>query len=163
MKKLTTILSALAFAIGCSTGFAQDHSQHQGTTDHSQHHAADGVDHMAHLDTDMEEIRKTTDVAKRKEMLMHHLQMMREHMQHLTAMEHGAMGGGGGGMQGMGEGGGMKGMDHGGKGEGGGMQGMDHGAAGGGGGMMQHHDKMVKVLQHMLETQEMILGLVDQK
>ncbi len=41
---------------------------------------------------------------------------------------------------------------------------MDHGAQGeGGGGMMQHHDKMVKVLQHMLKTQEMILGLMDKK
>ena len=156
MKKLTSILSALVFGISCSTGFAQDHSQHQqgSTTDHSQHQAADGVDHMAHLDADMEEIRKTTDVAKRKEMLVHHLQMMREHMQHLTAMDHGAMGGNAG----------MQGMAPGTPAEGGGMQGMDHGAQGeGGGGMMQHHDKMVKVLQHMLETQEMILGLMDKK
>jgi len=187
MKKLTSILSALVFGIGCSTGFAQDHSQHQQGA---------ATDHMAHLDADLEEIRKTTDTAKRKEMLQHHLQMMRENIEAITAMGHGGggmqgmdhsgkgeggggmqgmdhsgKGEGGGGMQGMdhsgkGEGGGgMQGMDHSGKGEGGGgMQGMDHSGKGeGGGGMMQHHDKMVKVLQHMLETQEMILGLMDKK
>ncbi len=151
MKKLTSILSALVFGIVCSTGFAQDHSQHQqgGTTDHSQHQSTGAVDHMAHLQSDMEEIRNTKDAAKRKEMLTHHLQMMREHMQDLTAMEHGAMGGAGAGN--------MPGMDQGKMAEGGGMQGMDHG------GMMQHHEKMVKLLQHMLETQEQILGLIETK
>lgn len=164
MKKLTTILSALVFGFVCTTGFAQDHSQHQqgGAVDHSQHHASAGTDHMAHLESDLEEIRNTKDATKRKELLTHHLQMMREHMQDLTAMEHGAMGGTAGGMQGMdhskmGEGGNMQGMDQGKMAEGGGMQGMDHG------GMMQHHEKMVKLLQHMIETQEQILGLIDTK
>jgi len=177
MKKLAGIISTVIFGLGISTGYTQDHSQHQGTTDHGQHHAGAADDHMAHLDADLEEIRKTTDTAKRKQMLQHHLQMMRENIQAITAMDHGGKGEGGAGMQGMdhsgkGEGGaGMQGMDHGGKGEGGaGMQGMDHGGKGEGGagmqgmdhgGMMQHHDKMVKVLQHMLETQELILGLID--
>ena len=178
MNKLTGILSVMVFAIRYSNIYAQDHSQHQqGTTvDHSQHQAAAGTDHMAHLESDMEEIRNTKDVAKRKELLKHHLQMMQEHIQELTAMDHGAMGGAGGGMQGMdhskmAEGGNMQGMDHSKMGEGGGMQGMDQGkmAEGGGmqgmdhGGMMQHHEKMVKLLQHMLETQEQILGLIETK
>ena len=164
MSKLKVVLTALVFGISFSTSYAQDHSQHQqgSTTDHSQHQSTAAVDHMAHLQSDMEEIRNTKDVAKRKEMLTHHLQMMREHMQELTAMEHGAMGGAGGDMAGMdhskmGAGGNMPGMEPGKMPEGGGMQGMDHG------GMMQHHEKMVQLLQHMLETQEQILGLIETK
>lgn len=142
MKRFAGIITTILLGLGISTGYSQDHSQHQGATDHSQHPAGAATDHMAHLDADLEEIRKTTDSSKRKQMLQHHLQMMRENMQALTAMDHGM--------------GGMQGMDHGNKGEGAsGMQGMDHA------GMMQHHDKMTKVLQHMLETQELILGLID--
>jgi hypothetical protein len=170
MKKLTGIITVILFGLGLSSGFAQDHSQHQ---------AGATTDNMAHLDADLAEIQNTKDLKKRRAMLQHHLQMMRENLKALTAMDHGAMaggmqgmdhgamGGGGDGMQGMdhgamgGAGGGMQGMDHGAMGgAGGGMQGMDHGAMGG---MMQHHENMVKLLDHMLATQELLLGLIDNK
>jgi hypothetical protein len=152
MNKLTGFLTAMVFAISFSNVYAQDHSQHQSAA------ATAGTDPMAHLESDMDEIRNTKDASKRKELLTHHLQMMQEHIQALTAMEHVA----GSDMQGMdhskmGAGGDMQGMDHSKMGAGGDMQGMDHGA------MMQHHEKMVKLLQHMLETQEQILGLIETK
>ena len=132
--KYIVMLSALIFGISVSTTFAQD----QAATDHSQHHAAAGTDHMAHLDADLDEIRKTDDPAKRKEMLLHHLHMMAEQMKTMAAMDHGAMGGEG-------------------------MKGMDHGAAGQGMDMMQHHQHMMKMMDHMLAMQELMLGLIDTK
>jgi hypothetical protein len=73
----------------------------------------------------------------------------------------------GNGEGGMARGGMMGGMNQG-DGEGGMargdmMGGMSHGGGEGGmGGMMQHHTNMVKMMEHMLATQEMLLELIDE-
>jgi len=155
MKTLIQIIAATFLTLTYTSGYSQDHANPQNA----------GTDTMAHLDADLEDIRKTDDPAKQKEMLLHHLQMMGEQLKTMSAMDHGAMGGEN--MKGMDHGamGGenMKGMDHGAMG-GENMKGMDHGAMGGDGmNMMQHHQDMVKMMEHMLVTQELILGLIDKK
>jgi len=129
MKTLIQIIAATFLTLTYTSGYSQDHANPQNA----------GTDTMAHLDADLEDIRKTDDPAKQKEMLLHHLQMMGEQLKTMSAMDHGAMGGEN-------------------------MKGMDHGAMGGDGmNMMQHHQDMVKMMEHMLVTQELILGLIDKK
>jgi hypothetical protein len=142
MKTFIQIIAATFLTLTYTSGYTQDHANHQ----------AAGTDMMAHLDADLEDIRKTDDPSKQKEKLLHHLQMMGEQLKTMSAMDHGAMGGEN-----------MKGMDHGAMG-GENMKGMDHGAMGGESmNMMQHHQDMVKMMEHMLVTQELILGLIDKK
>ncbi len=142
MKTFIQIIAATFLTLTYTSGYTQDHANHQ----------AAGTDMMAHLDVDLEDIRKTDDPSKQKAMLLHHLQMMGEQLKTMSAMDHGTTGGEN-----------MKGMDHGTMG-GENMKGMDHGTMGGESmNMMQHHQDMVKMVEHMLVTQELILGLIDKK
>ncbi len=139
MKPLSQMLLAGLLVLMSSGGFAHEISNNQ-TSDN---------DLMAQLDADVDAIRKTEDPVRRKEMLLSHLHMLTEHLQTIASMDNADAN-----LQQMDEGNNETAAEKGPMGLGQSITNIDVD-------MLQHHQHMVKMMEHMIITQELILGLID--
>ena len=123
-----------------------------------------GEDPMGQLDADLEAIRNTEDPAKRKEMLLHHLHLLTEQLQTIASFDQYAiMASVDDDVQVVDERSNEPIAEKGPMGLGQSITNIEAEPAGQGIDMIQHQLDMVKIMEHMLVTQELILGLIDRK